>query len=75
MLLCTQRYCQVSVIDQPIDCLLLTLSYFSYTTRDDAYASGLVYAQEDGTVIMKGDNTTHLDHGVPRKRFVLFELQ
>ncbi|KAF9453795.1 glycoside hydrolase family 16 protein [Macrolepiota fuliginosa MF-IS2] len=39
----------------------------SYTTRDDAFASGLAFTQPDGTVIMQGDNTTQLDKGVPRK--------
>lgn len=51
--------------------ILLIPPLFSYTTRDDALATGLVYVQGDGTVIMHGDNTTWLDKGVPRRRSVL----
>jgi len=39
----------------------------NYTTKDDAFASGLAYVRDDGTVIMQGDNTTWLDKGVRRK--------
>lgn len=50
---------------------LLRHIHLSYTTRDDAFASGLAYVRDDGTVIMQGDNTTWLDKGVPRKRSAL----
>ena len=43
---------------------------FSYTTKDFAFSNGLAYVQDDGIVIMKGDNTTQLASGVNRNRYV-----
>ncbi|KXN90001.1 putative glycosidase C21B10.07 [Leucoagaricus sp. SymC.cos] len=39
----------------------------SYTTKEDAFATGLAFVRGDGTVIMQGDNTTQLNQGVPRR--------
>ncbi|KIP11973.1 glycoside hydrolase family 16 protein [Phlebiopsis gigantea 11061_1 CR5-6] len=39
-----------------------------YTTKDFAFANGLAYVQDDGIVVMKGDNTTQLASGVYRNR-------
>ncbi|KAJ3526186.1 hypothetical protein NM688_g8288 [Phlebia brevispora] len=38
----------------------------NYTTKDFAFANNLAYVQSDGTVIMKGDNTTTLPVNVNR---------
>lgn len=47
----------------------------SYVNRSRAYDAQLVYTQDDGTVIMKGDDTTKLDLGVFRERYVLYDLE
>jgi len=38
----------------------------NYTDRDTAFSGGLVYVSPDGTINMKGDNTTWLAEGVQR---------
>lgn len=38
----------------------------NYTTKDFAFANGLAYVSGDGTVVMKGDDTTQLAAGVNR---------
>lgn len=43
---------------------------FSYTTKEFAFANGLAYV-DNGTVVMKGDNTTQLTSGVYRNRYVI----
>lgn len=43
--------------------------------RSRAFDAQLVYTQDDGTVIMKGDDTTKLDLGVFRERYVLYDLE
>lgn len=47
----------------------------SYVNRSRAFDAQLVYARDDGTVIMKGDDTTKLDWGVFRERYVLYDLE
>ncbi|KAI0703411.1 concanavalin A-like lectin/glucanase domain-containing protein [Cytidiella melzeri] len=37
-----------------------------YTSREDAFAQGLAYVDDNGTVVMKGDDTTQLPLGVNR---------
>ncbi|KAG6851044.1 hypothetical protein H0H93_002936 [Arthromyces matolae] len=37
-----------------------------YVTQEQAFAQGLAYVQDDGVVVMQGDNTTWLDQGVYR---------
>ncbi|KAF8640464.1 hypothetical protein AX17_000128 [Amanita inopinata Kibby_2008] len=41
------------------------LQAVNYVNKNDAIAKGLVYVEEDGTVIIKGDNTSYLDRGNP----------
>ncbi|PFH54498.1 glycoside hydrolase family 16 protein [Amanita thiersii Skay4041] len=43
-----------------------THGHVTYVNRSDAFSKNLVYVQNDGTVIMKGDNTNFLDRGVFR---------
>ncbi|KZT74648.1 glycoside hydrolase family 16 protein [Daedalea quercina L-15889] len=38
----------------------------NYTDRNTAFADGLAYVESDGTVVMKGDNTTWLQEGQNR---------
>jgi len=38
----------------------------NYTDRETAFAAGLAYVNPDGTVVMKGDNTTTLQPGINR---------
>ena len=40
----------------------------SYTDRDFAIGEGLAFVNPDGTVVMKGDNTTSLPSGAYRNR-------
>ena len=40
----------------------------SYVDRNTSIQSRLIYTREDGKVIMKGDNSTWLEHGVHRPR-------
>jgi hypothetical protein len=40
----------------------------SFVNESTAYANGLVYVQDNGTVIMKADDTTNLATGVFRNR-------
>lgn len=47
------------------------MKFCSYVNRSRAYDAQLVYTQDDGTVIMKGDDTTTLDSGVFRERYIL----
>lgn len=42
----------------------------SFVNESTAYANGLAYVQDDGTVIMKADDTTDLANGVFRNRWV-----
>lgn len=42
----------------------------SYTTKEFAFANGLAYVQDDGKVVMKGDDFTTLPAGVNRNRYV-----
>ena len=42
----------------------------SYVDRNTSIQSRLIYTREDGKVIMKGDNSTWLEHGVHRPRCV-----
>ena len=48
-------------------------TFVSYTTKDFAFSNGLAYVQDDGIVVMKGDNTTQLASGVYRNRYVTRE--
>lgn len=53
-----------------------TLSIFvsgtvNFLNATAAFSEGLAYVQDNGVVIMKGDNTTTLDEGVNRNRLVL----
>jgi hypothetical protein len=43
---------------------------FSYVNRSDAYGRGLIYVEDDGTVIMKGDDTNWLPLGTYRDRYL-----
>ncbi|RDB28968.1 putative glycosidase C21B10.07 [Hypsizygus marmoreus] len=43
-----------------------TKGHVNYVNRSRAFDQGLVYTQEDGTVIMKGDDTKWLEKGVYR---------
>ena len=54
-----------------LDYLFHSLSYglCSYINKTAAFESGLVSVKDDGTVIMKADDTTKLDRGVFRNRF------
>jgi hypothetical protein len=45
------------------------LTMCSYINRTAAFDSGLVYYEDNGTVIMKADDTTHLPKGDFRNRF------
>ncbi|KAI0084551.1 glycoside hydrolase family 16 protein [Irpex rosettiformis] len=38
----------------------------NYTTREDAFSQRLAYVDDNGTVIMKGDDTTQLTQGINR---------
>ncbi|KAK0198438.1 glycoside hydrolase family 16 protein [Armillaria mellea] len=38
----------------------------NYVNSSEAFSKGLAYVQDDGIVVMKGDNTTWLDDGVDR---------
>lgn len=40
----------------------------SYTTREFAFANKLAYVDTDGTVVMKGDDSTQLAEGIYRYR-------
>jgi hypothetical protein len=40
----------------------------SYVDAQTAFSRGLAYVQDDGTVIMKGDDTSVLDYGAYRNR-------
>lgn len=46
----------------------------SFVNESTAFANGLVSIQEDGTVIMKADDTSNLASGVFRDRWVVFIL-
>ena len=41
----------------------------SYTTKDFAFANGLAWVDDNGTVFMKGDDTTQLASGQYRNRY------
>ncbi len=47
----------------------------SYTTREYAFQQGLAYVDDNGTVIMKGDDTTQLTAGVYRDRRVYSHIR
>lgn len=49
---------------------IFTLRSPSYTDQNTALTKNLTFITEDGKVIMKGDDTTWLDAGVYRNRFV-----
>ena len=44
---------------------------YSFVDQQTAWSTGLVYIESDGTVIMKGDNTTWLSSGQVRSRWAL----
>ena len=46
----------------------------SYVNDSVAFSSGLAYVADNGTVIMKGDDTTNLSYGEYRNRCALFRL-
>ncbi|KAF8626517.1 hypothetical protein AX15_004822 [Amanita polypyramis BW_CC] len=43
-----------------------THGHVNYVNKSDAFTKGLVYVAQNGTVIMKGDDTTYLNNGVYR---------
>ena len=47
---------------------LLTTNDCSFVNESTAFATGLVSIQDDGTVIMKADDTSDLANGVFRNR-------
>lgn len=53
-------------LDSPKNGLLIVPQ--SYVNRDTAFRDGLVYTQDDGTVIIKADDKTQLRRGEYRKR-------
>jgi len=46
----------------------------SYVNASYAFQNGLVYVEDDGTVIMKGDNTSWLASGQYRDRWATRHL-
>ena len=58
---------QVRILDYPFNFLSYRLC--SYINKTAAFESGLVSVEDDGSVIMKADDTTKLDRGVFRNRF------
>ena len=46
----------------------------SYVNQTEAFALGLAYVAENGTVIMKGDDSTYLSDGQSRNRCGFFRL-
>ena len=53
---------------------LLITNACSFVNKSTAFANGLVSVQGDGKVIMKADDTSNLDNGVFRDRWVLVIL-
>jgi hypothetical protein len=65
-----QWKCQVSLSIASKTSHLLITNDCSFVNESTAFANGLVSIQEDGTVIMKADNTSNLASGVFRDRCV-----
>jgi hypothetical protein len=66
----------VTAVKSSEGCLPMIYALFSIATRSfvdqqTAFSKGLAYVQDDGVVIMKGDNTTVLSAGVYRDRHVI----
>ncbi|KAF5355853.1 hypothetical protein D9756_003785 [Leucocoprinus leucothites] len=49
-----------------VDSGILCSGTVNYTTKEDAFATGLAFVRPDGKVIMQGDNTTRLSQGNDR---------